>query len=207
MDLHRCRHLRCPFLLRAFGAWGVALGLVAVLRAAPGERTLELDAGHSAIEVLVQANYGTFAGKLPKYEADIRVDPARQAVGRAVVNFRFADLKTGIALRDRHMQEWEDAVRYPLVSFHLDSLETAEGNRVLVHGGLVLHGIEHAVSFPVSMLVAGPVYAIDGEAEVDYRDFGLPPIRRFWVITVAPRLVVRFHLQGRLATEPAEDLK
>ncbi len=57
----------------------------------------------------------------------------------------------------------------------------------------MLHGIEHAISFPVTLLVAGPVYAIDGEAEIDYRDFGLPQIRKFWVLTVAPRLVVRFH--------------
>lgn len=180
-------------------ALGGLLGLAAALRAASGEQALELDTDRSSIEVLVQATFGPFTGRLPHYDADIRVDAEHHSIGRALVNFTFADLKTGIALRDRHMGEWEDAVRYPNVSFHLDSLEAAPDNRTIVHGGLMLHGIEHAISFPVSLLVAGPVYAIDGEAEIDYRDFGLPQIRKFWVLTVTPRLVVRFHLQGRLA--------
>ncbi len=140
---------------------------------------------------------------MPRFQADIRVDPVRRQVVGAEVRFAFADLKTGIALRDRHMREWQDTPRYPDVSFRLDSIEAAPGNRVLVHGGLLLHGIEHAISLPVSLLVAGPVYAIDGEVEVDYRDFGLPLIRRFWFVTVEPRLVVRFHLQGRLVAGPA----
>ncbi len=108
-----------------------------------------------------------------------------------------------MARRDRHMRECQDTKRYPEVSFRLGSIEAAPGNRVLVHGGLVLHGIEHAISVPVSLLVAGPVYAIDGEVEIDYRDFGLPVIHRFWIVTVEPRLVVRFHLQGRLVANPA----
>ena len=199
MDQHLCRRKRRRPALRLIAALGGLLCLASAVRAVPGEQPLELDTDHSSIEVLVQANFGTFTGKLPHYEADIRVDPAHQAIGHAVVSFSFADLHTGIALRDRHMKEWEDAAHYPTGSFHVDSIEPAAGNRVTVHGGLVLHGIEHAVSFPVSLLVAGPVYSIDGEVEIDCRDFGLAPIRRFGVITVEPRLVVRFHLQGRLA--------
>jgi polyisoprenoid-binding protein YceI len=206
MDQHLYRRKRRGPALRLMAALGGLLGLAIALRAEPGEQVLELDTDHSSIEVLVQANVGAFTGKLPRYEADIRIDAAHHVVGGAVVNFTFADLRTGIALRDRHMREWEDAVRYPTVSFHLGSIETAPDNRVTVHGGLVLHGIEHAISFPISVLVADPVYSIDGEAEIDYRDFGLPPIRRFWVITVAPRLVVHFHLQGRLALEPEKEL-
>lgn len=208
MDLHRRRKAsacRPATACRPRFRRGIllVLALGAGLRlAAAVEQNFELDAARSSIEVLVQANLGSFVGKLPAYAVDIRVDPASRTVERAVINFTFADLRTGIALRDRHMREWEDVARYPKVMFHLDSLESARGDqRVLVHGGLVLHGIEHAVSFPVSVLVAGELYAIDGEAEIDYRDFGLPPIRRFWVLTVAPRLVVRFHLQGRLAPE------
>jgi polyisoprenoid-binding protein YceI len=198
MDQHLCRQKRRGSALRLTMALAGLFGLAATLRAAPGEQALELDSDRSSIEVLVQATFGPFTGKLPHYDADIRVDVEHHVIGRAVVNFTFADLKTGIALRDRHMGEWEDTARYPQVSFHLDSIETAPDNRTIVHGGLILHGIEHAISFPVSLLVAGPVYAIDGEVEIDYRDFGLPQIRKFLILTVAPRLVVRFHLQGRL---------
>jgi polyisoprenoid-binding protein YceI len=203
MDQHLCRRQWRRPGLRLIATLGGLLGLAVAVPAAPGEQALELDADRSSIEVLVQASFGSFTGKLPHYEADIRVDAAHQVIGRAVVNFTFADLRTGIALRDRHMREWEDSVRFPNVSFHMGSIETTPDNRTLVHGGLVLHGIEHAVSFPVSLLVAGPVYSVDGEVEIDYRDFGLAPIHRFWVLVVEPRMIVRFHLQGRLAAEPA----
>ncbi len=193
----RWRHVR---LSVGFAVW---LGAIARLQAAPAGLPLELDSERSSLEVQVQTNFNTFHGTMPRFHADIRVDPERQQVVQAAVHFAFADLKTGIALRDRHMREWQDVDHYPEVSFRLDSIEPAPGNRVLVHGGLILHGIEHAISVPVSLLVAGPVYAIDGEVEIDYRDFGLPVIHRFWFVTVEPRLVVRFHLQGRLVADPA----
>jgi len=179
------------------------IGGLGVLHASLPGRALELDTERSSLEVQVQTNLTSFHGTMPRFVADIRVDPQHQQVLRAEVHFAFADLKTGIALRDRHMREWQDTERYPDVSFRLDSIEPAPGNRVLVHGGLILHGIEHAISVPVSLLVAGPVYAIDGQVEIDYRDFGLPLIHRFWFLTVEPQLVVRFHLQGRLVAEPA----
>src|SRR5689334_10814878 len=121
MDLHRWRQgdacrsaVACgrgiPW--RGLLAAVVGVGLtVTGARLAAAERRLELDSDRSSIEVLVQANVGSFTGKLPAYDADIRVNPASGAVGRAVVNFTFADLRTGIALRDRHMREWEDTVR------------------------------------------------------------------------------------------------
>src|SRR6187551_1276798 len=139
MDQHLCRRKRRGPALRLMAALGSLLGLAATLRAAPGDQALELDSDRSSIEVLVQATFGQFTGKLPQYDADIRVDVDHHVIGRAVVNFTFADLKTGIALRDRHMGEWEDTARYPNVSFHLDSIETAPDNRTIVHGGLVLH--------------------------------------------------------------------
>ena len=79
-------------------------------------------------------------------------------------------------------------------------IEAAPGNRS--HGAWRADPPRHRARHQPAralLLVAGPVYAIDGEVEIDCRDFGLAPIRRFGVITVEPRLVVRFHLQGRLA--------
>jgi hypothetical protein len=59
-------------------------------------------------------------------------------------------------------------------------------------------------TFPVSFLIEGPLYAIDGEVMLDYRDFGLPIIRKFLILTVDPRLRVRFHLQGHLASSDVQ---
>jgi len=167
--------------------------------AAPAERVLVLDPEHSSIEVQVHATFDTFMGRLTRFQTDISVDPERGRTQRAVVTFAFADLKTGRPGRDRDMLEWSENNNFPTVEFHMETLEQTPGAPAQARGSLKIHGIEHATTFPVSFLIEEPLYAIDGEVLLDYRDFGLPIIRKFFVLTVDPRLRVRFHLQGRLA--------
>lgn len=188
---------------RAWGLSGFSLLLAAgrLLAAEPGpvERVLVLDPEHSSIEVLVHATFDTFLGRLTKFQSDIAIDPVRGQTRRAVVTFAFADLKTGRAGRDRDMLAWSENNQYPTVEFHMETLEQTPGAPAQAHGSLKIHGIEHATTFPVSFLIEEPLYAIDGEVMLDYRDFGLPIIRKFVLLTVDPRLRVRFHLQGHLA--------
>ncbi|MBL9214271.1 MAG: YceI family protein [Opitutaceae bacterium] len=146
----------------------------------------------------MRATFDSFAGQLQAFQADIAVDPERRTVDRARVSFRMADIRTGRSLRDRHMLEWEESAIYPEVSFQLTAAGLAEGGPIRARGNMMLHGVEHEISFPVTFLVQGDLYSIDGEVRLDYRDYGLPVIRKFWVITVDPQLRVRFHLQGRL---------
>jgi polyisoprenoid-binding protein YceI len=166
-------------------------------------RMLVLDPEHSSIEVLVHATFDSFLGRLEKFQTDIAIDPARARTQRAVVTFAFADLKTGRPGRDRDMLEWSENNQYPTVEFRMETLDQTPGAPTQARGSLKIHGIEHATTFPVSFLIEGPLYAIDGEVMLDYRDFGLPIIRKFFVLTVDPRLRVRFHLQGRLAPRAA----
>ena len=46
----------------------------------------------------------------------------------------------------------------------------------------------------------GGLFAIDGDAVIDTRDFGLPIIKKFLVLKVDPEVRVRFHLQGDAET-------
>lgn len=174
------------------------LGVSGALGAAEGRR-LELDPYHSTIEVQVHATFDSFAGKLTKFQTDIVVDPERQRTTRARVSFDFADLQTGRERRNRDMLVWTENDRFPRVDFEMASLEPQTDGPALVHGSLKLHGIEHAMTFAVAYLVEGALYAFDGEVVIDYRDYGLPVIRKFYFLTVDPTLRIRFHLQGRLA--------
>jgi len=166
-------------------------------------RALVLDPARSSIEVQVHATFDSFLGRLEKFRSDIVIDPAHARTRRAVVSFAFADLKTGRPGRDRDMLAWSENNQYPVVEFRMETLVQTPGAPAQAHGSLKIHGIEHATTFPVSFLIDGPLYAIDGEVALDYRDFGLPVIRKFFVLTVDPRLLVRFHLQGRLAPPAA----
>ena len=165
---------------------------------------LVIDPDHSSIEVLVHATFDSFLGRLKRFQTDIAIDPIRARTQRAVVTFAFADLKTGRPGRDRDMLEWSENNQYPTVEFRMDAVEQTPGASTQARGNLKIHGVEHATTFPVSFLIDGALYAIDGEVMLDYRDFGLPVIRKFVVLTVDPRLRVRFHLQGRLAPPAAQ---
>jgi polyisoprenoid-binding protein YceI len=190
-------------ILRVLGLLLLPLLLAGRLAAAepdPAARLLVLDPEHSSIEVVVHATFDSFLGRLKKFQTDIAIDPLRGRTQRAVVTFAFADLKTGRPGRDRDMLEWSENNHYPIVEFHMDALEETPGAPTQARGSLKIHGIEHGTTFPVSFLIEGPLYAIDGEVMLDYRDFGLPIIRKFVILTVDPRLRVRFHLQGHLAS-------
>ena len=50
---------------------------------------------------------------------------------------------------------------------------------------------------PVTITHDHDNWDISGQAVFDYRDFNLPKIRKALVLTVAPKLLVKFHLTGR----------
>jgi polyisoprenoid-binding protein YceI len=163
---------------------------------------LVMDAERSTIEVEIRDTFGSFTGRIRQFEALVSIDLAGPAVERAQVNFKFADLRTGRERRDRDMLEWENHAQHPVVRFQLERMEVMSNgpmrSRTQARGRLVIHGVEHSVMFPITFLVEGRVCSIDGEVDLDYRDYGLPVIRKYLMLTVDPHLRVRFHLQGRV---------
>jgi polyisoprenoid-binding protein YceI len=162
-----------------------------------------LDRPRSAVELQVHATFDTFVVRLEQFRADIRVDPGARAVEHVELGFLMTDLRTGRLQRDRHMLEWEEAERFPAVTFRLEGRVGSAAGPSPVRGVVTLHGVEHEVAFNVTFLMQDAVASIDGEAEIDYRDHGLPLIRKYWVLRVDPVLRVRFHLQGRIGAAPA----
>lgn len=172
--------------------WIVA-GLLPVLATA-APVPLVVDKDQSRVEIVVAATVDSFTGKLSAYAADIAVDDGR--VSSAKIGFRFADVRTGKEARDEAMHEWQETAKYPEGLFELAMLEPAADGRLMARGKLTLHGVTREIAFPVSVTTDHTLYAIDGEAALDTRDFGLPVIRKFMVLKVDPLVKVRFHLQG-----------
>ena len=161
------------------------------------ELPLTVDAAQSRIEVVVKATVDSFVGTLEAYQAAIAIDPERSEISRARFSFHFADVKTGNKGRDETMHEWQDTPAYPDGEFTLAAVERdAAGAGLRARGTLVFHGRAKEIVFPVSLAHDGDRYAIDGDATLDTREFGLPIIRKFKVLKVDPEVHVRFHLQG-----------
>lgn len=168
------------------------------------ESPLRLDPSHSQVEIEVKATVDSFTGHLEHYEAGVSIDPQTGAVTGAQFSFHFKDVLTGKADRDQQMHLWQDTAHHPDGVFILAKLTRQEDGGMTASGKLTLHGLTRDITFPVAITHEGPLYAIDGDAELDTRLFGLPVIKKLLLLKVDPVVHVRFHLQGRVA-DPASD--
>lgn len=172
------------------------LSLAAGLPAAP--RTLGVDPASSSLSIDVRATGDSFTATLTSFTVAAALDVADPAAASAQVSFRVADIKTGNDKRDRKMNGWFEADRFPEGQFKLSQLvRDAGSDRYRASGILTLHGKEKAVEFPVTIVPSDTTWTLDGEAVIDTRDFGLPIIRMFGLLTVDPQVKVRFHLQAK----------
>jgi polyisoprenoid-binding protein YceI len=182
-----------------FPVWAAA-ALASVLSAGAAERPLVIDAAQSRMEVVVKATVDSFNGKLAKYDAAVGVgDDGRVASARLA--FRFLDVLTGKDGRDKAMHKWQDTEKFSDGQFVLTSLEAAPapGTGLIAIGRLTFHGVVRDLRFPVTVGREGDKYAIDGDATIDTREFGLPIIRMMGLLKVDPMVHVKFHLQGQVA--------
>lgn len=157
---------------------------------------LEIDPQQSKVEVVVSSTVDSFVGHLDKYQANIECDPAAVLPARADVSFDFADLKTGNTDRDAAMLKWLGYDSNRIASFHLMSWKQS-GNTNIATGELMIHGVKQSVQMPVVIKQGNNAWDISGQAFIDYRDFNLPKIRKALILTVNPKLVVRYHLVGK----------
>lgn len=186
---------------------GFAALLVAASALGAAERPFVVDQTQSQIEIAVKATVDSFTARLVEYRPAILIDPDNVRVTAAMFSFRFDSVKTGKAKRDEEMHRWQNTATYPDGQFVLAALEPAGGSHgsdqgnghLTARGTLTLHGVSRELTFPVAITTDRTVYAIDGEALVDTREFGLPVIRKFALLKVDPVVKVRFHLQGKVA--------
>lgn len=175
------------------------LAIVSPLARAAAPVRLILDPASSHIDVQVKVTIDSFTAHLATYQASVAVDPASHAVTAASLSFNWADLRTGNPDRDVQMNQWQDSATYPTGRFTVTSV-TPTGNAGVaqVKGTLELHGRTRPLAFPVTLRQHGAIETVDGATPVDYRDFGLPIIRKFGLLKVHPVVRVVFHLVGRL---------
>lgn len=176
----------------------LSLFLTAALCGAAGaaERPLALDRAQSRIEIVVKATFDSFTGRLEAFDPSVTLDDAGRIAG-ARVAFHFRDVLTGKPKRDKAMHEWQHTEEFPDGEFVLRSLLTGQDGQIRANGRLSFHGVASEITFPVSVTRQETLYAIDGDAAVDVRDFGLPAIRMMGLLKVDPVVHVKFHLQGR----------
>ncbi len=168
------------------------LGTITAVRAA----TLEVDTTRSRIQVDAKATGHTFAGNLEKYTLTAAGDAVTNTPTALSLSWDFNDLKTADDKRDKAMIEWLGGGK-PKGSFtFLKSWdEKPEGGKA--QGTLTINGVPKVVSFSYSVKKEGEWLTVDGKVSMDYQDFKLPIIRAMALMTVDPKLVIRFHVVGK----------
>ena len=160
------------------------------------ETPLVLDRSQSRVDIAVKATVDSFVARLDNFEVEISIDSESLQVKSTVFHADLAAVRTGRADRDSDMNAWLQAARFPQVRFDLTAMDSAPDGTLTARGQFQLHGRRREVIFPVKIAVDHGSVLIDGSAALDTRLFGLPVIRKFWVLTVDPVIHVHFHLIG-----------
>lgn len=159
--------------------------------------SLEVDQARSRIQVDAKATGHNFTGTLKNYTAQVSGDTTSLKPESFDLNWKFKDLDTDDAKRDAEMIKWLEGGD-PKGSFKFIKSWTGKDGQPHGMGTLTIHGVSKTVSFPYTVKKEGEWVTIDGNAALDYRDFKLPIIRAMAVMTVNPKLNVRFHVVGKV---------
>jgi len=156
---------------------------------------LKVDKERSRIQVDAKATGHEFTGTLGDYKATISGTSDKLLPTAVELTWKFADLKTGDEKRDAEMIKWLGGGG-PEGSFKF--IKTwSDGGKDFAQGTLKIHGVSKTLAFPFIAKKEGKWVTIDGTAQLDYQNFGLPIIRNMAVMKVEPALQVRFHLVGQ----------
>jgi polyisoprenoid-binding protein YceI len=159
--------------------------------------TVEVDSTRSRIQVDAKATGHAFSGELKKYTIKMAGDPTTAKPTDLDLSWDFNDLKTADDKRDAEMIKWLGGGK-PKGSFSFSKSweETTDGGNAM--GTLTINKVPKAVSFPYTVKRDGDWVTIDGKVSLDYQNFSLPIIRSMAVMTVDPKLVIRFHIVGKV---------
>ncbi|HVU17973.1 MAG TPA: YceI family protein [Candidatus Didemnitutus sp.] len=164
------------------------------------ERPLKIDPARSYVEVDVKSTLKNFTAHLDAYVMSATVDDTGK-IKNAVLQFRFADLKTGDDGRNADMLKWlggADATG----KFELGILAVAPDGQGQATGKLTFHDNTKLIEFSLNIDRADGTYTITGSPTFDYRDWNLKVYKRDFLLKVDSELRVRFKFTG-VPAEPA----
>ena len=159
--------------------------------------TLDVQKDRSRIHVDAKATGHSFTGTLKDYKIQITGDDSTLEPSSFNLEWTFDQLETGKKDRDEEMIKWLGGGK-PAGSFKFIKSWKDNSGQLHAMGTLKIHGVSKQISFPYSVKKDGKWVTIEGTAKLDYEDFSLPIIRSMAVMTVDPKLTIRFHVVGTL---------
>lgn len=159
-------------------------------------KNLNVDKTKSRIHVDAKATGHSFTGTLQDYTATVSGNTTELKPTAFSLAWDFTNLKTGEKKRDRKMIDWLGGGN-PKGTFSFTKSWKKDGKNYAM-GKITIKGVSKTITFPYTVKKEGNWITIDGIASLDYEDFKLPIIRTAAIMTVNPKLKVRFHIVGEL---------
>ena len=169
-----------------------ALGLPFVSAA-----SLDVDKTRTRIQVDAKATGHNFTGNLEKYTISAAGDAATNKPTELELSWDFNDLNTADEKRDKEMLKWLGGGK-PKGSFKFIKSWDEKPGGGSAQGTLTINGVAKTVAFPYTVKREGDWLTVDGKVTIDHQNFKLPIIRAMAVMTVEPKLTIRFHVVGKV---------
>ena len=123
--------------------------LLALLLATPllaQNRVFRADENHTVLGFKASTLLFDVPGRFTRYKADIQGDPATLEGAQVRLDIEAKSINTANGTRDEHLRtaDFFDVAKYPKITF-VSSAVKREGDKVLVHGTLLMHGVSRGL--------------------------------------------------------------
>jgi polyisoprenoid-binding protein YceI len=145
--------------------------------------TYRIDPNHSQVRFRYSHfGYSNIVGLFGGIEGELSYDPANPTASAVSVRIPLANVQTGTAKLDTHLQadDFFDVAAHPLATFTSTAVEAGDDGRLRVSGDLVLRGESRPVTLEVRLNAQGPhpmskqpAIGFDATAELRRSDFGV----------------------------------
>jgi polyisoprenoid-binding protein YceI len=173
------------------------LSLILALPLSAAPQKLTVDPSASSVTFIGHATGHAVHGSLANWQLDLTIAEDSDIPDMAVFSANVADLTTEHKKRDAEMMHWIEPEKGAEIRFELTEISPA-GDGHEAKGKLVLHGITLPIAIPVQINRDGNNLTLTGEVVIDHQLWGLPKIRKFGLLTVAPEVDVAFTVSGTL---------
>jgi polyisoprenoid-binding protein YceI len=180
--------------------WICGPGLVLVLVSAHArEFVLHCDAGQTKAEWTLSDPLHTVKGDSKSKQCALRYDTVSGKVEGEIV-FDATSGESGNSSRDHKMhKDVLESQKYPDIRFHPDhvdgQLATAGPSTLEVHGAFSIHGSDHEITVPVTIMVDAPTWTANAHFSVPYVKWGMKnPSLLF--LHVGDEVGINFHGAG-----------
>jgi len=160
----------------------IGLALIAVIFLAAGlwAQTFQVDPVHSSVGFTIRHIVSNVKGRFTDFSGTIVYDPKKIENSSVTVSIKAATIDTDNQKRDDHLRspDFFDVEKFPEITFQSAKV-AKKGNKFILHGTLVMHGIEKKVSIPFEILGTAKDpggnnrAGFEAELTLNRKDFGI----------------------------------